>query len=159
MASTIDLRQGGITTQARKPMMENDSVYIIRQRIDATDLSQYLATLAASTHLVSGNTYQFIAIPPYSILTRASILVYTVDTGSGTSTLTDGTAVPLAAQIMTTAGIFAGVTSMPKYYGASGGYIAGLIASADITIAVFDVILELIDVLWNMSAGSSGTGQ
>lgn len=157
--ATIDLRQGGTGTSAGKPVLGIDTLYTIRQRIDSTDLSKYLSSLTASTHLVSGNTYNFIAIPPYSILINASILVLTVDAGAGTSTLTDGTIVPLAAQTMNAAGIFTGTTNLAKYYGAAGGTISGLIAGADITTAIFDVWLYVVDATYNISAGSTGTGQ
>jgi len=157
--ATIDLRQGAVGTSAAKPVLGIDTTYTIRQRIDSTDLSKYLSSLTALTHLVSGNTYNLIAIPPYSVLLFAGINVLTVDAGAGTSTLTDGTIVPLAAQTMNAAGFFQGSTNLPKYYGAAGGTISGLIAGADITTAIFDVWLLLFDALYNISAGSTGTGQ
>lgn len=144
MASTIDLRQGEVTAPAI-PVEAIDRDFVLKQVIDVSDLSQYNSALVLGDNLVSGNTYKFLSIPAGTIVKRASIVVHKIDAGAGTSTLTDGTAVPLAAQVMTALGVFAGVTSLPKYYPAAG-YIAGLIATADLTDAIFEVIAECIRI-------------
>ena len=129
MASTIDLRSEIIGVVPSSGIRAHA---IIKASFDASKVSG---------GLVNGNTYKFLTIPPKFVLTRAMIRVRTVDAGGGTSTLTDGTIVPLAAQVMTALGMFYGTTNVPKYY-LDGGYLAGLIATANLTLAVFDVIAE-----------------
>jgi len=141
MASTLDLRVGS----AAKPSEGIDRHYVIKKRIDSSDLSKYNSALAALANLVSGNTYKYADIPANTILIRAMIVVKSADGSTGTSTLTDGSIVPLAAQVMNAKGAFAGVTNLPKWYEAAG-IISGLIATNDITTAIFEVVLELIDL-------------
>ena len=133
MASTVDLRT---ETVGAIPSFGIRAHSILKAEIDTTDISG---------GLVSGNTYKFLTIPEKFLLLRAMIRVRTVDAGGGTSTLTDGTIVPLAAQVMTAEGVFIGTTNLPKYFKA-GGYLAGLIATANLTLAIFDVIAEGIDL-------------
>ncbi len=144
MASTIDLRQGEVTAPAI-PVEAINRDFVLSQVIDASDLSVYLSSLAAATHLVSGNTYKFLAIPAGTVVKRVQIIVHQIDSGAGTSTITNGTVVPLAAQIMTALGAFAGVTNCPLYFPIAG-YLAGLIAAADLTDAIFEVIAECIRI-------------
>lgn len=100
---------------------------------------------ASKTPLVLGDTINYLQLPEKFLLLKAMIRVRTVDAGGGTSTLTDGTIVPLAAQVMTSKGVFVGTTNLPKYY-ETGGTLSGLIATANLTLALFDVIAEGIDL-------------
>lgn len=159
--ATIDLRQGAVGTSAAKPVLGIDTPFTMRMRIDSTDLSKYTSSVAAGVHLVSGNSYYLLAIPPYSILVQTVIQIITPETLAGTVALYDGAITPRAATVVSGAAdtLLSGTTSLPKYYGASGGYLQAVIAVADITVGVFDVWLVLIDALYNISAGSTGTGQ
>lgn len=129
MASTIDLRTNTIGVI---PSDGIRSVATIEAKIDASKISG---------GLVNGNTYNYLTLPKNFVLTRVEIIVETVDAGGGTSTLTDGSIVPLAAQVMTSKGAFPGVTNLPKWYEAATA-LSGLIATATLTTAVFRVIAE-----------------
>jgi len=127
--STIDLRK---ETVGRVPVEGISQRVVIEEHFDAA---------LVSGNLVSGNTYNYLTIPENFIMTNANIRVKSADGGAGTSTLTDGTIVPLAAQIMNAEGAFYGTTNLPKYY-ETGGVLSGVIAAANITTAKFDVIVE-----------------
>jgi len=129
MASTIDLRK---ETVGAIPSSGIRAHAVIEIPIDASKVA---------LGLVNGNTYKFGRIPAGFVLTLAGIRVKTASIGAGTSTLTDGAIVPLAAQIMNAIGMFYGTTNVPKYYKVAAD-ISGLIAAADIADAIFDVVLE-----------------
>lgn len=129
MASTIDLRT---ETVGVVPAPGIRAHAVIKAQFDASKVSG---------GLVNGNTYNYLTIPEKFVLTRACIRVTSADTAAGTSTLTDGTITPLAAQVLNALGFFIGVTNLPKYY-PDGGVLSGLIATADITDAIFDVVAE-----------------
>lgn len=95
--------------------------------------------------LPSGWTIRYLTIPERFLLLRAMIRVTTADSGNGTTTLTDGTITPLAAQVLNAIGLFIGTTNLPRYY-ASSAILSGAIATASITTAIFDVIIEGIDL-------------
>jgi len=133
MASTIDLRT---ETVGAIPSSGIRSHSVLKARIDASKVSG---------GLVSGNTYKYLTIPEKFIVHKVHIRVVSADLAAGTTTLTDGSIVPLAAQVVNAAGMFYGTTNLPKYFD-TGGYLAGLIATADITTAIFDVIVEGIDL-------------
>jgi len=131
--ATIDLRTtslGHVTSPSIRAHCFN------KARFDASEVSG---------NLVSGNTYNYLELPAMFLLIRAMIRVVSADGAAGTSTLTDGSITPLAAQVMNATGVFIGTTSLPKYY-PTGGTISGLIATANITTAIFDVIAEGIDL-------------
>jgi len=131
--ATIDLRTetvGAITSQGIR------AHGLVKAPFDASKVSG---------NLVSGNTYNYLTLPEKFLLLRAMIRVRSADGAAGTSTLTDGSIVPLAAQVMNAEGVFVGTTNLPKYY-PTGGTISGLIATANITTAIFDVICEGIDL-------------
>ncbi len=125
--ATIDLRTETVGVVPAKGVR---SVVTLEALIDASKVSG---------NLVSGNTYNYLSIPAGFVLESAQIVVKTADGAAGTSTLTDGTIVPLAAQVMNAKGAFAGVTNLPKWY-ETGGILSGLIATANITTAIFKVI-------------------
>jgi hypothetical protein len=127
--ATIDLRT---ETVGVVPVKGIDAQVIIEIPVDATKVSG---------GLVNGNTYKYGQIPAGFVLEMAGIRVKTLSALTGTSTLTDGSIVPLAAQIMNAIGMFYGTTNVPKYY-KTGGTISGLIATADIADAKFDVVLK-----------------
>lgn len=127
MASTIDLRTELVGVV---PSAGVRSVVTLEAKIDASKVA---------ANLVSGNTYKFLSIPKNFVLESAQIVVESADGSTGTSTLTDGSIVPLAAQVMNAKGSFAGVTNLPKWYEVAG-YLAGLIATNNITTAIFRVI-------------------
>ena len=133
MASTIDLRTETVGVVPSSGIRAHS---VLKASFDASKVSG---------GLVSGNTYKFLTIPEKFLLRNVEIRVRGADAAAGTSTLTDGAIVPLAAQVMNVVGMFYGTTNLPKYY-ADGGYLAGLIATADITTAIFDVIAEGIDL-------------
>ena len=129
MASTIDLRTEVIGVLPSYGIRAHS---VIKASFDASKVAG---------NLVDGNTYKFLTLPEKFVLTKAMIRVRGADLAAGTSTLTDGTIVPLAAQVMNAEGLFIGVTNVPKYYPV-GGILSGLIATANITTAIFDVIAE-----------------
>ena len=129
MASTIDLRK---ETVGVVPSQGIRAHAVIEIAVDASKVSG---------GLVNGNTYKFGQIPAGFVLTLAGIRVKTVSALTGTSTLNDGTITPLAAQIMNVIGMFYGTTNLPKYYKVATT-IVGLIATADIADAIFDIVLE-----------------
>lgn len=126
---TIDLRT---ETVGVLPSYGVRAHSVIKASFDASKISGNLA---------SGNTYNYLTLPAKFVLLRAMIRVRSADGAAGTSTLTDGTIVPLVAQVMNAQGFFFGTTNLPKYYDA-GGVLSGVIASANITTAIFDVIAE-----------------
>ena len=129
MASTIDLRK---ETVGAIPSSGIRAHAVIEIPIDASKVA---------LGLVNGNTYKYGRIPAGFVLTRACIRVKTASILTGTSTLQDGAITPLAAQIMNAIGMFYGTTSLPKYYKVATD-IYGVIATADIADAIFDVVLE-----------------
>jgi len=129
MASTIDLRK---ETVGVVPSSGIRAHAVIEIPVDLTKITG---------GLVNGNTYQYGVIPAGFVLKSVGIRVKTASLLTGTSTLNDGSITPLAAQIMNAIGMFYGTTSLPKYYKVATT-IVGLIATADITGAIFDVVLE-----------------
>lgn len=125
--ATVDLRT---ETVGVVPSGGIRSVVTLETEIDASKVTG---------NLVSGNTYNYLQIPAGFVLESAQIIVEVADGAAGTSTLTDGTIVPLPAQVMNAKGVFAGVTGLPKWY-ETGGTLSGLIATANITTAKFKVI-------------------
>lgn len=127
--ATVDLRTetvGGIPSYGVRAHS------VLKARIDASKVSG---------NLVSGNTYNYLTIPAKFILHKVHIRVISADGAAGTTTLTDGTIVPLAAQVLNAQGMFYGTTNLPKYFD-TGGVLSGVIATANITTAIFDVIAE-----------------
>jgi len=127
--ATIDLRTEIIGAVPSHGVRDH---CVLKERIDASKVAG---------GLVSGNTYKYLTIPAKMIVHKVHIRVVTADGAAGTTTLTDGTIVPKAAQVLNALGMFYGTTDLPKYF-PDGGILSGLIATADITTAIFDVIAE-----------------
>jgi hypothetical protein len=166
MASTVDLRVH--PTAAEFPEEGLYKSFTMCMKVDVPAL--ITAGTLAATGLVSGNTYKLFNLPKYSIVQGAFIFVRTVDAGGGTITVnTAGGATPTLCTTLSlaTAGIVidssgAGwtIANISKYNTGGGtDYVAILIGTANVTTAIFDVVVEAIKGDHPFNAGSTGTGQ
>jgi len=132
--ATIDLRKETIGAIPSDAIRAHAAIVI---PVDATKVSG---------GLVNGNTYYLGEIPAGFTIKGTSLRVKTASALTGTMTLQDGSITPLAAQIMNATGMFYGTTNLPKYYKVAT-ILYGVIATADIADAIFDVVLDGIQLL------------